>query len=69
MATYDTITATDDVTAATDDVMYLICIFLQHHNSSCYGIMTSHFKMLAKTRDFCPNSNLFLKLHMKILMQ
>ena len=58
IATCD-ITATDDVTGTTNNVIYPICIFLSHHNSSCYGTTTSHFKMSSKIKDFCPTSNLF----------
>ena len=52
IATHDIITEIDDVTAATDDVINIICTLLSHHNTSCYGIMTSHFKMSAITKDF-----------------
>ena len=56
IATHD-ITVIDEVTAATDDVKHIICTLLSHHNTSCYGIMTSHFKMSAITKDFCVASN------------
>ena len=48
-ATHDIITAIDDVTATTNDVIYIIFTLLSHHNTSCYGIMTSHVKLSAKT--------------------
>ena len=54
IATHDIITAIDNVTAATDDIMYIVCHTITF---SCYGIMTSHFKMVAKTEDFCVTSN------------
>ena len=74
IATHD-ITAVDDVTAAADDDIHIICTLLSHHNSSCYGIMTSHFKMSAKTRgspglkvefqfSLSPAVNIVMHIHM-----
>ena len=78
IATHDIIPAIDDVTAITDDVIHIICTLLSHHNSSCYGIMTSHFKMSllnscyglmtphfkmsVKTKDFCVTSNKYCRI-------
>ena len=62
IATRDIFTAIDDVTAATDDVIHIICTLLSHHNMSCDGIMTSHFKMSAITKDFCLTSNKYCKI-------
>ena len=46
IATHDIFTAIEDVTAATDDVIHIL---LSYHNTSCYGIMISHFKTSAIT--------------------
>ena len=56
------LTAIDDVTVATDGVIHIICTLLPHHNTSCYGIMTSHIKMSAITKDLCDTSNKYCRI-------